>query len=252
MVNRATGNEGADTLVSEKVVYAAIPAAAATATRIDAARRICEAGGTATAVTASPSRSMMNRAVERSATRRRRSLSRHPRSRATRAGDTFAGNAVQSGSPRSTAASVSEMSSPSNARLSRHHLEEHAPEGPDVTALIRRTTLGLFGAHVRRRAQNHAHPGHHRRRGDGRRRRGVCASGGHRFEGLRQAEVQHLHDAIGPHFHVGGFQIAMNDALLVRRFDRLGDLLRDRQRVVERESVPARCDPPASAPRPAP
>ena len=116
MVNRASGNEGADTRVSEKVVYAAITAAAATATRIDAVRRICEAGDTAAAVTASPSRSMMNRAVERSATRRRRSLSRHPRSRATRAGDTVAGNAVQSGSPRSTAASVSEMPSPSNAR----------------------------------------------------------------------------------------------------------------------------------------
>ena len=117
MVDRTTRNEGADTLVSEKVVYAAIPAVAATATRIEAARRIVEAGDTATAVTASPSRSMMNRAVERSATLRRRSLSRHPRSSATRAGDTFAGNAVQSGSPRSTAASVSEMSSPSNARL---------------------------------------------------------------------------------------------------------------------------------------
>ena len=33
---------------------------------------------------------------------------------------------------------------------------------------------------------------------------------------------------------LAGFEIAMDDALLVRRFERLGDLLRDRQRLVER------------------
>ena len=37
-----------------------------------------------------------------------------------------------------------------------------------------------------------------------------------------------------PHFDVRGLQISMDDALLVRRLERLGDLLRDRQRVVER------------------
>jgi hypothetical protein len=57
---------------------------------------------------------------------------------------------------------------------------------------------------------------------------------GHGFEGLRQTEVQHLHHAIGPHFHVGGLEIAMHNPQLVRRFDRLGDLRRDRQRVVDR------------------
>ena len=35
----------------------------------------------------------------------------------------------------------------------------------------------------------------------------------------------------------------MNDPLLVRRFERLGDLLRDRQRLVERDGPRAiRCD----------
>ena len=47
-------------------------------------------------------------------------------------------------------------------------------------------------------------------------------------------EVQHLHGAVGAHLDVGGLQIAVNDALLVRRFERLGDLLRDRQRLVDR------------------
>ena len=33
----------------------------------------------------------------------------------------------------------------------------------------------------------------------------------------------------------------MDDPLLVRRFERLGDLLRDRQRLVDAESLRARC-----------
>ena len=39
---------------------------------------------------------------------------------------------------------------------------------------------------------------------------------------------------------VRGFQITMNDPLLVRGFQRLGDLLRDRQRLIERNG--AACD----------
>ena len=42
-----------------------------------------------------------------------------------------------------------------------------------------------------------------------------------------------IHRAIRPHLDVGRFQIAMNDALCVRRFERLRDLLRDGQRFVE-------------------
>ena len=52
----------------------------------------------------------------------------------------------------------------------------------------------------------------------------------HRF---RQPEVEHLHRAVGADLDVRGLQIAMDDALLVRGFERLGDLLRDRQRFVE-------------------
>ena len=55
-----------------------------------------------------------------------------------------------------------------------------------------------------------------------------------RLDELRQPEVEHLHRAIGPDFDVRGFQIAMDDPLLVRRRQRLGDLLRDWQRLVER------------------
>ena len=69
---------------------------------------------------------------------------------------------------------------------------------------------------------------------------------------LREPEVEHLDRAVGPQLDVGRLQIAMDDALLVRRFERLRDLLRDRQGLIERESALARSDRRASAPRPVP
>jgi hypothetical protein len=51
---------------------------------------------------------------------------------------------------------------------------------------------------------------------------------------LRQAEVEHLHGAVFAHLDVRRFQIAMDDALFVRGFERGGDLPRDRERVVGR------------------
>ena len=63
-------------------------------------------------------------------------------------------------------------------------------------------------------------------------RRSTAPAGIHRF---RETEVQHLHRAVGADLDVRGLQIAMDDALLVRGFERVGDLLRDRQRVGERD-----------------
>ena len=71
---------------------------------------------------------------------------------------------------------------------------------------------------------------------------------GCRIQGLRETEVQHLDGAVVGDLDVGGFQIAMDDAALVRRFERIGDLPRDGDRFVERRSVPARCDRRASRP----
>ena len=67
-------------------------------------------------------------------------------------------------------------------------------------------------------------------------RRGRQRPGAHQ---LRQAEVEHLHRAVGRDLDVRGLEIAVDDPLLVRRFERLGDLPRDRQRFVERNR-PAR------------
>ena len=59
-----------------------------------------------------------------------------------------------------------------------------------------------------------------------------------RVHRLRQTEVEHLHRAVGADFDVRGLEIAMDDALLVRGFERVGDLARDRQRVGERRVGP--------------
>ena len=56
-----------------------------------------------------------------------------------------------------------------------------------------------------------------------------------RRDRLRQAEVQHLDRAVRPHFDIRGLQVAMDDALLVRGFECIGDLLRDRDGFVERK-----------------
>ena len=73
--------------------------------------------------------------------------------------------------------------------------------------------------------------------GDGQRRRLVvepCAAIGDR---LREAEVEHFHRAVGTQLDVRRFQVAMNDALLVRRIECLGDLTRNRQGLGNRQGA---------------
>ena len=41
---------------------------------------------------------------------------------------------------------------------------------------------------------------------------------------LRQSEVQHLHLAVGRDLDVGGLQVAVDDALLMRGFEGFGNL----------------------------
>ncbi len=51
---------------------------------------------------------------------------------------------------------------------------------------------------------------------------------------LGQTEVQHFDYAFGGEFYIGGLEIAMNDALLVRGFKRAGDLFGDLQPLLQR------------------
>jgi hypothetical protein len=46
-------------------------------------------------------------------------------------------------------------------------------------------------------------------------------------------EVEHLHGSVRPQLDVGGFQISVDDALLVRGFESFGNLPRDGQRFVD-------------------
>ena len=92
--------------------------------------------------------------------------------------------------------------------------------------------MGLLGCHVRRGAEDHPLQ-RHRRRGDGRRVHGVAAEGAIRaanFEGLGQAEVQHLDRAVVADLDVGGFEIARDHPLVVCGVERLDDLFRDDER----------------------
>jgi hypothetical protein len=57
---------------------------------------------------------------------------------------------------------------------------------------------------------------------------------GRRARKLRQPKVEHLHDAVARELDVGGFQIAMDDPLLVRRFEGFGDLFGNPKRLVHR------------------
>ena len=54
-------------------------------------------------------------------------------------------------------------------------------------------------------------------------------------ERLGEAEVEHLDGAVFAHFDIGRFQIAVDDPVLVRGFERIGDLLRYRQRFGQRD-----------------
>ena len=116
--------------------------------------------------------------------------------------------------------------------LARQHLVEDHAEGPDVGAPIHGLAPRLLGRHVGGRPDDQTHlRAPHRERRRVHRLRARC---GGRIQRLRQPEVEHLHGAVGADLDVRGLQVAMDDALLVRRFQRVGDLLRDGERVGQR------------------
>ena len=114
----------------------------------------------------------------------------------------------------------------------RQHLVQHAAERPDVGPLVDRLPTCLLGTHVGGRARDHTFS----RFLD----RDRSASGTRRVlilprKHLRQPEVEHLHGVVRRDLDVRRFQIAVDDALLVGRFERLRDLARDRERLLNRQ-----------------
>ena len=95
--------------------------------------------------------------------------------------------------------------------------------------------LRLLGSHVGGGTEQHPNTSHTKWGGERGRvgQPGGGGGGGLRRESLRQPEVEDLHRTVGPHLDIGRFQIAVDDSLLVRGFERLGDLFRDRERFIE-------------------
>ena len=195
-------------------------------------------------------RGRLERALQRPGARRRcpnrvaacdpsRGSARSRSTNAVRASS--AGSAVQSGSRFSTAASVSETRPRPRSALSRQHLEQHARRTPRCRRACPPSSRAPAPGPCTPPCRGSSRP---------------CVIAGVVIVGdcdtfactpasrcrwlhrLREAEVEHLHRAVGAHLDIRGLQIAMDDALLVRRFERLRDLLRDRQRLVERNRAP--------------
>ena len=118
-------------------------------------------------------------------------------------------------------------------RFAGQHFVEHAPERPDIRALVEGLSACLFRAHVCGRTKDYAHGSQRRarHRSDGGATR---VRSDVRLERLREAEVEHLDGAILPELDVGGLQIPVHDPFLVSGIERVDDLAADGQDVSHR------------------
>ena len=119
------------------------------------------------------------------------------------------------------------------AAVAGEHLEHHHAERPDIGAAVDALALCLFRRHVSSRAQDHSDLGGARSE---RRRIHRVRRSAHflRRECLGQAEIQHFHRSVVANLDVRRLQIAVDDAALMRKFHGIGDLPRNRQRLVHR------------------
>ena len=160
---------------------------------------------------------------------------RHSRS----AGGVSAGSALQSGSVLDDAGEHLGDAVAAERRRAGQHLVEHAAERPDVGALVdhavRAPARGSCTARSRAARRLCVSP--------------IVASAGASELGSLpcarrpgEAEVEHLHAPVGRDLDVGRLEIAMHDAALVRRLERLDQLARDarpRRRSADRVVQPA-------------
>ena len=103
--------------------------------------------------------------------------------------------------------------------LARNHLVENCAEGKNVRTMIGRFASHLFRRHVSGRAHDHAGFS-----GDLDGGRVSAAVRRFRARQLGQSEVKNLHPAVAGEKKILRLQVAMHDALLVRRSKSLGHL----------------------------
>ena len=135
----------------------------------------------------------------------------------------------------------------------RQHLVQHGTERPDVGALVDGLPARLLRAPCRRPCRESCRARRHRGRRERRRLRddprAEPAPGSIAFASPKSSTFT---VPSGRDLDVRGLQVAVDDALLVRGFERLGDLPRDRQRLVERDRAAARSAARDRRPRRAP
>ena len=110
---------------------------------------------------------------------------------------------------------------PAKSPLARQHLVQDRPESEEIAALVGGLPAHLLGRHVPHRPQHHAGLRSARYRPQVR----LAALVRLRLQ-LRQPEVQDLDPAVLRQKQVLGLQVPVDDPLLVRRGETLGDLHR--------------------------
>ncbi len=106
----------------------------------------------------------------------------------------------------------------------REHFKQHSTEREDVAPMIG-AAVDLLGRHVRQRAHHGAIRGEHRLRE-------IYVAGVITIAQSREPEVEKLNPRRREH-DVAGLDVAMDDLMLVREAERIGQLRRDRQGLID-------------------